>query len=499
MVRVERQKNDEDFSKRMDNIIRKFAVLFREQGRAHESLHYLTALLIIKCLNDLHAERRSEPAFDPVAHVGSAFAFTNKQDKGDILFPIPYKASKIQLALSFLEEAFPNLLRGAFSRLDFDTLLPGTTKEKSEDFLETLKKLVSAVQFTFSPKPDETYSAAKELCRCVLSRFDSFAGKNMAIFYTPAEIAELMTQLVKPTRDDIFLDPACGTGEFLLSALGYAASQPCSPQKLIGLELDASARSLAQMSLFLCGEYTASIFHGSLISEAPLPSDIKMGKIDVIVSNPPFSQQMPLGVEETLKRNGLLEYGVPPSGNADFAYIQVMLAMLNPEHGRMAVVTSMGALFRRGAEKEIRRKFLDECLIEAVILLPERLFYNTSISVSLVIFRRNRKDKNVLFINAVKKFHQIKKINILSSEHIKYIVAIYLNKQNINGFARVVDLSEIAENEYDLLPSRYVDSAKDPEELPILADLLRRKADTLATAADVEKSIEQSLTILEYV
>lgn len=496
MVRVDGHKSEEDFDKAVDNIVWEFAHLFREQGRIHESPQYLMALLTIKWLNDLYRERRTElSALRPVdGQTVSADA-----EGGNVLsFPITYTGKKIHQALNHVEQAFPNLLRGAFAQIDFKESLLGGSEEKVEDFIRNLSNCLSAVRFTLSADSNKEFSTPLQLCRRILSRVDTFTGKNMEGFYTPVEITDLMAQLVKPTSEETFLDPVCGSGGFLLSAMDYVRSKSNAHQKLIGLEHNVFVRSLTQMSLFLCGAHDSGVFQGNLFSEMPLSPDIKAGSVDVILTNPPFSQQLSPEIEEGLKRRGLLKFNAPRIRFADFAYIQAMLSTLHPGHGRMMMVVSMGALFRGGAEQEIRSHLIEGGLIEAVIGLPEKLFYNTAIPVALIAFRKNRNDKNILFINATRNFESIKRINILSPEHIKAIVDAYTRNENIDGFSRVVELAEVVDNEYDLSPSRYISFVKKTESIVYLPEILKEKEQLLMVASDVERDIGRLLTGLGY-
>lgn len=496
MVRVDGQKGEEDFNKAVDSIVREFAHLFREQGRIHESPQYLMALLIIKWLNDVYRERRTELA--ALRPVDSQTVSAGAENDNVLSFPIAYTGKKIHQALNHVEQAFPDILGGAFAQIDFKESLPGSSEEKAEDFIRNLSHCLSAVRFTLSADSNKEFSTPLQLCRRILSRVDTFTGKNMEGFYTPVEITDLMAQLVKPTSEESLLDPVCGSGGFLLSAVNYAGSRLNAAPKLIGFEQNAFARSLTQMSLFLCGARNGGVFQGSLFSEPPLSPDIKAESIDVILTNPPFSQQLPSEIEDELKRKGLLEYKAPRIRFADFAYIQTMLSTLHPDHGRMLMVVSMGALFRGGAEQEIRSHLIEGGLIEAVIGLPEKLFYNTAIPVALIAFRKNRKDKNILFINATRNFESIKRINILSHEHVKAIVDAYTRNENIDGFSRVVELAEVVDNEYDLSPFRYISFVKKTESIVYLPEILKEKEQLLMAASDVERDIGRLLTSLGY-
>ncbi|WP_083521939.1 N-6 DNA methylase [Desulfovibrio fairfieldensis] len=496
MVSVEGQKGEDDFNKAVDSIVWEFAHLFREQGRIHQSPQYLMALLIIKWLNDLYRERRTE--LSTLRPIDNQPVSADAADDNVLSFPIAYTGKKIHQALNHLEQAFPDLLSGAFAQIDFKESLPGGSWDKAEEFIKTLNNCISAVRFTLSADNNKDCSTPLKLCRRILSRVDTFTGKNMEGFYTPVEISDLMAQLVKPTSEETFLDPVCGSGGFLLSAMDYAGSKSNAHQKLIGLEHNVFVRSLTQMSLFLCGARNGGVFQGGLFSEVPLSPNIKAGSVDVILTNPPFSQQLPPEIEYGLKRRGLLKYKAPRIRFADLAYIQAMLSTLHPDHGRMMMVVSMGSLVRLGAEQEIRSHLAEEGFIEAVIGLPDKLFYNTAIPVALISFRKNKKDKNVLFINASENFESIKRVNILSPAHINAIVDAYTKNENINGFSRVVELAEIVENEYDLSPSRYVPSVKKTESITDLSDVLKQKEQLLVAANDVEQDIGRLLAGLGY-
>lgn len=250
--------------------------------------------------------------------------------------------------------------------------------------------------------------------------------------------------------------------------------------------MNGSTYSLCRMNMFLHDVNDAHIEWGDTISNPKHKEDDVLMKFDVIVSNPPFSldkwakgfeagnnnvlvdgkKQNEFKFEASMDEHNRFEYGVPPKSTGDYAFILHMLKSLTDE-GRMAVVLPHGVLFRGGAEGKIREKILKENLIDAVIGLPENLFYGVTIPAAIVVFKKNRERKDVLFIEASREYEKGKNQNKLTSENIEKIVKIYENYKEVEKYSHIATFEEITENEFNLNIKRYVDTFEEEEEINI--------------------------------
>jgi len=231
----------------------------------------------------------------------------------------------------------------------------------------------------------------------------------------------------------------------------------------------------------------------------------RLKQFDVVLANPPWNQD---GYgEESLKKADFKErytFGYPPNNSADWAWIQHMIASAKNDSGRVGVVIDNGALFRGGKEKKIREGILKKDLIECVILLPEKLFYNTGAPGAVIILNKSKPEDRkggVLFINASNEFEQhpeIRKLNRLGKKNIEKIVNASREFRDCDGFCRVVSLDEIKENDYNLNVTLYVFPKEEVEEIDIAKEWeeLRRIEKGIE---EVEKKIEGYLEELEYV
>ena len=335
----------------------------------------------------------------------------------------------------------------------------------------------------------------------LIARFAGDSGKKGGEFYTPAEVSTLLAKLVEPKEDDRIYDPACGSGSLLLKASKEVKDKKVS---VYGQESNSSTYNLCRMNMFLHGVNDAHIEWGDTLANPLHLEHDDLMKFDVIVSNPPFSldkwakgfesanstiiddgkKKNTFKMEASMDSYNRFEYGVPPKSIGDYAFIEHMLKSL-AEDGRMAVVLPHGALFRGASEGLIRQRILEDNLIDAVIGLPENLFYGVSIPATIVVFKKNRTRKDVLFIEASREYEKGKNQNTLTKENIQKILEIYKNYKEIEKYSYIATMDEIKENEYNLNIKRYVDTFEEEEEI-----------DIEETKKNIEK-INEELQVLE--
>ena len=232
------------------------------------------------------------------------------------------------------------------------------------------------------------------------------------------------------------------------------------------------------MNMFLHGVNDAHIAWGDTLSNPLHLENDELMKFDVVVANPPFSLDKwakgfdntsgseEFKMEASLDRFHRFDYGVPPKSIGDYAFVEHMIASLAPD-GRMAVVLPHGALFRGASEGKIRQRILEDNLIDAVIGLPQNLFYGVSIPATIVVIKKNRVNKDVLFIEASREYGKGKNQNRLRTEDINHIVNTYKERKEEDKYSHLASIDEIKENEYNLNIKRYVDTFEEEKQVDI--------------------------------
>lgn len=339
----------------------------------------------------------------------------------------------------------------------------------------------------------------------LIEQFAADAGKKGGEFYTPREVERIIIQILKPHEKDHIYDMAVGSGGFLLEAYHYlkdvAGEKKARTLYLYGQEINLGTYAIAKINMFLHGLDAASIERGDTLSEPKfLNADGSLQTFDICVANPPYSiKDWESEIFKANKYGRLTGYEMPPTKNADYAFVLHMVKSMN-ENGRAGIVLPHGVLFRGGTEGRIREQLLKNDLIEAVIALPAKLFYGTGIPAAIVIFNKNkaeaRKDK-VLIIDAESDYEEGKNQNRLRKKDIEKIVSAYEGFRDIEKYARVVDVSELAENEYNLNVRRYVASG-DEEEVIDVSTVWQELKQLEKERDEADKKVEYFIKELKY-
>jgi len=259
------------------------------------------------------------------------------------------------------------------------------------------------------------------------------------------------------------------------------------------------------MNLYIHDIRNAQLMLGDTLLYPKFKEKNKVRQFNIVIANPPWNQD---GYDESVLKKGefwreRFKYGFPTKQSADWAWIQHMLASADEDNGRVGVVIDNGCLFRSGREKAIRAGVIKDDLLEAVILLPEKLFYNTGAPGAVLVFNKNKPEERknkILFINASELYEQhpeVRKLNRLGDEHINKIVEAYREFKEIEGFSRIVDMEEIKENDYNLNVTLYVYPMEEEEEIDITAEW-RALQEVSRSLREVEKKIEDFLKELDY-
>jgi len=396
-------------------------------------------------------------------------------------------AENLSKALKTLADKNPEL-QGVVDRADFIHFA------ESPENLEILRQLVEL----FSQK--RLYEVSPDILgdayEWVLRYFAPEKAKEGEI-YTPREVIRLLVEMLDPKPGERVYDPCCGSGGMLILSYKHVeevyGKEKARELFLYGQEANPKIRAYCKMNLYIHDIRDADIQLGDTLLYPKHPLEFA----DVVLANPPWNQD---GYDEDVLKKGDLwkqrfSYGFTSKQSADWAWIQHMLAMAKNDSGRVGVVIDNGCLFRRGKEGDIRRKIIEADLVECVLLLPEKLFYNTGAPGAIIIFRKNkpaeRKGK-ILFINASNEYIKhptVRKLNSLSDENIRRIVEAYRKFEDIAGFCKVTNVEEVRNNDYNLNVTLYVMPSEEREEIDIFREFQELK--------ELEKERQDIMTRIE--
>jgi type I restriction enzyme M protein len=407
---------------------------------------------------------------------------------------------RLNNALAAIEDA--NLrLRGVFGSVDF------ANQDRFSDAL--LEKLLAHFEKIRLRNADVPADMLGDAYLYLIKQFAETAGKKGGEFYTPRQIVRLMVEILEPRPGMSIYDPTCGSAGMLLEAVQYLKDrgEDARSLSLYGQEKNFATWGIAEINLFLHDVDDAFIAKGDTIL-SPKRYDPKtrefvegVGAYDRVLANPPFSEKVwGYDVWSNDDPFGRDEYGCPPKGYGDLAFVQHMLASLK-DSGMLAVVVPHGVLFRGGAEGRIREAMLTADVIEAVVGLAPNLFYGAGIPAALLICRKKkpaeRKGK-VLIVNGDATYQPGKAQNFLTDAHLKVLADAVHGFADIDKLARVVPVEEIATNGHNLNISRYVQTAADAETVDVAAEVTKLQ-DLIVRRNDAEAAMFGHLQRLGYV
>lgn len=344
-----------------------------------------------------------------------------------------------------------------FEDIDLTSSKLGKSEKDKNDLICKVLSHLNEIDFNLKNFELDVLGDAYEY---LIGEFASSAGKKAGEFYTPQKVSTLLARLVTCEKRKLrsVYDPTCGSGSLLLRVKKEAESVG----KIYGQELNRTTYNLARMNLLL---HDVPYNEFDLKQEDTLkrPQHREM-RFDAIVANPPFSSRWEPDIL-TMDDERFAVYGkLAPASKADFAFVQHMIYQLS-EDGVCAVIMPHGVLFRSGAEAVIRKHMIGHMnVLDAVIGLPASLFYGTGIPACVLVLKKCRKQPdNILFIDASRHFAKVKTQNILRDEDIDRIMSAYQERQDIDKFAHVASIQEIAGNDYNLNIPRYVDTFEEEE------------------------------------
>lgn len=403
-----------------------------------------------------------------------------------------------------LNEIFEKLTNANSPKLDkiFDDL-DFANKDRFPN--ETLQRLINHFsQYNFGSNyiSSDLLGDAYEY---LIKQFAADAGKKGGEFYTPREVEKVIMGILKPHQKDHIYDPTVGSGGFLLEAYDYlkqkSGEKIAKTLYLYGQEQNIGTFAIAKINMFLHGLDSADIRRGDTLANPQfLTPQGGLQTFDIVVANPPYSiKDWEFEIFKTNKYGRLDGYEMPPEKNADYAFVLHIIKSMNT-NGRAGIVLPHGVLFRGGAEARIREQILKNDLVEAVIGLPSKLFYGTGIPAAIFILNRNKTEERkgkIIIIDAEKDFSEGKNQNTLRNQDIQKIIRAYDGNQDIESYARVVELKEIEENEFNLNVRRYIENREKEEEIDVT--LVRKQLTELEKErTEIDKKVEDFLNELKY-
>jgi type I restriction enzyme M protein len=371
----------------------------------------------------------------------------------------------LQTALDRIQEANPEKLAGIFGGVMW-----GDKQRLPEDRLVAVLDVFSSLKLDPDSAPNDLLGNAYEY---LLKNFADESGKKAGEFFTPRAVVHLMGRILEPKEGESICDPACGSGGLLVESVNDVREAGGDPRtlRIYGQEINQTTAAIARMNLYLHGIETFQIRRGDTLREPKLLNpDGSLMQFNMIVANPPFSLK-------NWGRDGWADdpygrsaYGVPPASYGDYAFVEHMLAAMDHETGRMAVVMPHGILFRGGIEKKIRHSLVESGRLEAVVGLAPNLFYSTTIPACIVVCRSGIADDRsgqVLFIDGSERFKKGRNQNELTEEDIEILARAYATGKDPDGeggvHVQAVPHSEITDNDFDLNIGRYTQREKDDE------------------------------------
>ncbi len=367
----------------------------------------------------------------------------------------------IQNAIRDIEKANPETLYGIFGDASW------TNKDRlSDEILTNLIEHFSKHSLNNTHVPADQLGDAYEY---LIKQFADDSGHTAAEFYTNRTVVRLMTLIMDPKPGESVYDPTCGSGGLLLNcALQLKkAGKEYRTLKLYGQEINLITSAIARMNMFMHGIEEFDIIRDDTLANPGFIEYDELKKFNVILANPPYSIKRWDQKSFENDSYGRNIWGTPPKGCADYAFQQHIIKSLNTENGRSIVLWPHGVLFR-DSEADMRRKMIEQDLVECVIGLGPNLFYNSPMEACLLISNTNKPEERknkILFINAVKEVKQGKSIANLEEHHIQKIFSAYTNYQNKDGFCKVVENEKVLEKNGSLNLPIYVSNVVETEKI----------------------------------
>ena len=474
---------------------------------------YILPLVFVKRLSDVF-EDEIKRLSEEFGNENTALEIVSK-DHNLVRFFIPKQAvwSEIRKQTTKIGEKLTDAIRaiakenpklqGVIDIVDFNATVSGQ-RIIDDGKLSSLIEIISRNRLGLKDAEPDILGRAYEY---LLRKFAEGQGQSAGEFYTPKEVGWIMAYILDPEQGQEVYDPACGSGGLLVKsqlALMEKEKKISKPLRLYGQEQNYVTYAMAKMNMII-HDMEGDIAIGDTLRNPKFLEGSVLKTFDLVVANPMWNQDgynSEFYESDTFNR---FNNGYPPVSSADWGWIQLMFASLK-KNGKAAIVLDTGSVARgsgnKGSnrEKEIRKAFVDNDWIEAVLLLPENLFYNTTAPGIILILNKNKpkeRKNRIMLINASLEFEKGRPKNFIPDDKIEKIAKVFHDWKSIDKFTKIITNEEVEKNDYNLSPSRYVGNGKEEEYRDVdeilveLAELEEERQKTDRELNEIMKKITQ--------
>lgn len=458
---------EETSSQKLFNFLYEDCNILRGPINQDEYKSYVTPILFFKRLSDVYDEEHEKAlkesgGDEEYASFDENYSFVIPKGChwNDVRNVTQNVGQAIVKAMSGIERANPDYLSGVFSSFDDANW---TDKNKLSD--ERLKNLIEHMSELKVGNNNYSADVMGDAYEYLIKKFADLSKKNAGEFYTPRTVVKLMVMLLDPQAGDTVYDPACGTGGMLIEAIRHIDNDHMTYGKIYGQEKNLSTSAIARMNLFLHGAREFKIVQGDTLVDPSFTEGNHLKTFDCVLANPPFSLKHWGAAAFEHDKYGRNIWGSPSNSNADFAWLQHMVASMDKKHGRVAVVLPQGVLFRTGKDGKMRKKLVDSDLLEAVITLKGGIFYGAGVS-ACILFLKREKSKNhigrVCMIDASEIYTPQRAQDYMSEDDIAEVYKLYTDYQDVIERCKIVTLKDIKDKGYTLSTNVYIEKKPVP-------------------------------------
>jgi type I restriction enzyme M protein len=446
----------------INNILWKACDILRGTADPSEYRDYILTILFVKYISDLkkdYDEGYKKQNFGKIPFtIPQGCSFEELYAKSDA----PYFGEVVNSALRKIEDVNRERLEGVFTNIDFTFGGNRGDARESTEQLRQLFRYFNDSRLDLRPSRMGETKIIGSIYSHLLDKFARQDGFRGGESYTPQNLLPIMANILQPKAGKSLYDPAVGTGGMLIASSQYVREHEGEDQQLamFGQDISQDSISSSKMNLFFHQIFDASILLGDTLRNPKFIHNKKLQKFDYILSSPPITSKIRQETLWEIERDdfGRFTFGIP-NRSSDFIFLQHIIASLN-DNGKAVVIVPSGVLFRTGIEGEIRKKLIENDLVESIIAFGPGLLSNTSIPINLLIINKaklaERKNK-ILLINATEEYERINRAgSFINQEQQVKIIRAYNNFKPIESFAAVVSFDELNSNEFNLMPTRYV-------------------------------------------